>query len=57
VRLADERLAMLVVNGEFATGNSSSIVDALVESLPLRVSATPAGLVLISAEAADGAQF
>jgi transmembrane sensor len=57
VRLADERLAMLVVNGEFATGNSSSIIDALAESLPLRVSATPTELVLSSAEAADRAQF
>lgn len=56
VRIADSRLASLVVSGEFPTGNSESIVDAFAASLPLRVSATQGELVLSSAAADAGEQ-
>ena len=56
VRIADSRLATLVVSGEFPTGNSESIVDAFAASLPLRVSATHGELVLSSAGADAGEQ-
>ncbi|HVJ28742.1 MAG TPA: FecR domain-containing protein [Gammaproteobacteria bacterium] len=58
VRLADPRLADLVVNGEFNTGDSESIVDALTVVLPVRVVTTRTELVLYSKlESADHAQF
>jgi len=46
IRLAEPRLAALVVNGEFAAGDSEAIVTALAAALPLQVTATPGELVL-----------
>jgi transmembrane sensor len=46
IRLADPRLAELVVNGEFYTGDSVSIVEALAASLPVRVVTMRTELVL-----------
>jgi len=58
VRLADPRLATLLVSGEFATGNSAAIVAALAAALPLRVKATQGELALsAAAESAERAQF
>ena len=57
VRLADPRLAELVVNGEFAVGDSESIVDAFANTLPLRIVRLPTELVLYPQHAADSAQF
>jgi transmembrane sensor len=58
VRLADARLDDLVVNGEFATDDSESIVDALAVALPVRVVTMRTELVLYwKLEAADGEQL
>jgi transmembrane sensor len=58
VRLADPRLADLVVNGEFNAGDSESIVDALAVALPVRVVTMRTELVLYSKiEAADRARL
>jgi transmembrane sensor len=58
VRLADPRLATLVVSGEFATGDAESIVDAFAATLPLQVNAARGEVVLSSAaNNADRAQF
>jgi transmembrane sensor len=46
VRLSDASIARLLVNGEFATGDSEAIVAALVAALPLHVTPTRAELVL-----------
>jgi len=46
VRLADPALGELAVNGEFATGDSATIVDALAASLALHVSKAGNALVL-----------
>ncbi|HET7925065.1 MAG TPA: hypothetical protein VFL30_09205, partial [Rhodanobacteraceae bacterium] len=57
VRLADPRLAELVVNGEFAVGDSESIVEAFADTLPLRIEQFPTELVLYAQPAADSAQL
>jgi transmembrane sensor len=58
VRLGDPHLADFLVNGEFNTGDSESIVDALAAALPVRVVAMRTELVLYSKpEAADRAQL
>ena len=58
VRLADPRLDDLIVNGEFTTGDSESIVDALAVALPVRVVTTRTELVLYwKLEAVDGTQL
>ena len=58
VRLADTRLDDLVVNGEFTTGDSESIVDAIAVALPVRVVTTRNELVLYwKLETADGEQL
>ena len=58
VRLADPRLDKLVVSGEFSTGDSESIVDALAVALPVRVVTTRTELVLYwKLEAVDGTQL
>jgi len=58
VRLADPRLDELVVNGEFTTGDSESIVDTLAVALPVRVVMTRTELVLYwKLEGADGQQL
>lgn len=55
VRLADPRLDELVVSGEFTTGDSESIVDALAVALPVRVVTMRTELVLYwKLESADG---
>jgi transmembrane sensor len=46
VRLADPALGALEVNGEFATGDSAAIVDALAAKLALQVSRAGNALVL-----------
>jgi transmembrane sensor len=58
VRLADARLANLVVDGEFNAGDSESIVDALAIALPVRVVAMRTELLLYSKlETGDRTQF
>jgi len=59
VRLADPRLAELLVNGEFVVGDSASIADALAAALPVRVVAVGTDLVLYPAvlASADVAQL
>lgn len=58
VRLADARLDDLVVTGEFKTGDSEAIVDALTVALPVRVVTTRTELVLYwKLAAADGTQL
>jgi transmembrane sensor len=53
VRLADPVLAELAVSGNFAAGDSESIVSALAAVLPLRVAPTGAELWLYRSGAAE----